>query len=459
MKKATLVALTLACMFGFSRFTTAADDAAKYWPQWRGPLSTGVAPQADPPITWSEDENIKWKFKFPGTGNSSPIVWGDRVFLLSAVKTDRPAEKKEEKEEPAESEGNSSRGGRRGGGFMDRMLGEEPTVYYRFEVLCLDRATGKVLWQRTAREEVPHQRHHRDGDYASFSPVTDGKHLIVDFGSRGLHCYDFQGNRLWEKDLGKLDIVVQFGEGGSPALHGDTILINRDHQGQSFLIAVDKKTGETIWRTEREEVTSWSTPLVLEHDGKTQVVVSATGRIRGYDIATGEVLWECGGLGRNVIPTPVTGCGMVFAMSGFRGSAFRAIELGHDGDLTDSDAVRWQLERGTPYVPSPLLYGTSLYFCESNKAVLSCHDAESGDPHFSRERIEDLRSIYASPVGAADRVYLVGRNGTATVIKRSAELEVLATNTLEDRFDASPALVGKEIFLRGKENLYCITAE
>ncbi len=225
-----------------------------------------------------------------------------------------------------------------------------PTVYYKFEVLCFDRSTGDVLWQRTAREEVPHEGYRQgDGGYACYSPVTDGKNLYAYFGSRGLFCYDLDGNRKWERELGKMTIVAQFGEGGSLTLYGDVLIVNRDHQGDSAILAINKHTGETIWKVDRDEPTSWSTPLVLESGGKTQVIVSATNRVRSYELGTGKLIWECGGQTRNVIPSPVTGFGMVFATSGFRGNALQAIQLGRNGDLTDSDAVKWSVERGTPY--------------------------------------------------------------------------------------------------------------
>ncbi len=419
------------------------------WPQWRGPLCNGVAPEGNPPITWSEQRNIKWKIAIPGHGNATPIVCGNRVFILTAVASKDPGPSAEA--QPAQSPG------RRGWGHP--LVGRKPTTPYKHMVLCLDRRTGKTLWQRTACEEIPHQSHHRDGDYASFSPVTDGQHVYAYFGSQGIFCYSVEGERKWEKDLGKMDIVMQFGEGGSPALHKDKLFVNFDHQGDSYLIALDKRTGKTIWKADRDEVTSWSTPFVVDVNGKSQVVVSAAGRVRGYDTESGEVVWQCGGLTRNVIPTPVAGLGKVFVTSGFRGSALLAIELGRRGDLTDSDAVRWQLDRGTPYVPSPLLYGERLYLLSVNTAVLSCYQADSGEPHFTGERLEDMTGVYASPVGVADRIYLLGRSGTAKVIRRSGNLEVLATNTLDDHFDASPAVAGNELFLRGKQHLYCIAEE
>ena len=200
--------------------------------------------------------------------------------------------------------------------------GPKPTEVYQFAVLCLDRQTGKVLWQQVAREEVPHEGYRQsEGSFASSSGLTDGKHIYAYFGSRGLYCYDLDGKPLWDQDLGKMRMAMGFGEGSSPALYQDTLIVNRDNEDNSFIIALDKNTGKTLWKKPREERTSWSTPLIIERDGKAQAVVTATGKIRSYDVASGEVLWECGGLTRNVIPCPVADADTVYCMSGFQGNA------------------------------------------------------------------------------------------------------------------------------------------
>jgi len=248
-----------------------------------------------------------------------------------------------------------------------------------------------------------------------------------------------------------------FGEGSSPALHGDTLVVTFDHEAGSFIVALNKNTGEELWRTPREEETSWATPLIVEHEGKAQVVTAATKKIRSYDLATGKLIWECGGLTMNVIPSPVAGKdGIVYIMSGFRGYNAMAIKLGRTGDLTGTDAILWSHKKSTPYVPSPLLSGDRLYFISDNKPVISCLDIKTGKPLFDAKRIEDLESVYASPVAAGGRIYLPGRNGPTVVLKDADKLEVIATNSLDDQFDASPAVVGNELFLRGHKSLYCI---
>jgi outer membrane protein assembly factor BamB len=334
---------------------------------------------------------------------------------------------------------------------------EKPTESYQFALLSIERSTGKTQWQKIVREEVPQEGHHPDHGYASYSPVTDGHHIFSWFGSRGLHCYDLKGELIWEKYFGKMRTVMGFGEGSSPALFGNTVVVNWDHEGDDFIAAFDKETGKELWRQPRDEKTTWTTPLIVQHEGKPQVIVSASKRIRGYDLATGKQLWECGGMVANVIPTPVSGFGMLYAMSGFNGNALLAIKLGKTGDLTDSDAIAWRHAKSTSYVPSPLLYGQKLYFLSGNKAVLSCFDAKTGKAFFSDQGIEGPSGFYASPVGASGRVYLAGRNGTSVVLKHSDQFEILATNKLEEKFDASPAVAGKDLFLRGHEYLYCLS--
>jgi outer membrane protein assembly factor BamB len=313
-----------------------------------------------------------------------------------------------------------------------------------------------MLWQKIAREEVPHEGHHADHGFSSHSPITDGTNVYAYFGSRGLHCYDLKGNLKWEKDLGRMQTKNGFGEGSSPALSGNTIVVNWDHQGDDFIVALDKQTGKELWRQPRDEETSWATPLMVAAAGGTQVVTSATKKIRSYDLASGKLLWECGGMSANVIPTPVAKDGLVYPISGFRSYALLAIRLDRAGDLTDTDAIVWKHTKSTPYVPSPLLYGERLYFFSSNSGIISCFDAKTGKALMDAERIEALPGVYASPVGAANRVYLVGRNGDSVVIKNADKLEVLSTNKLEEKFDASPAIAGNALFLRGHQYLYCI---
>jgi outer membrane protein assembly factor BamB len=423
-----------------------AESADNYWPAWRGPQASGVAPVGKPPLTWSETENVKWKTRVPGEGTSSPIVWADKILFLTAIKTDRLGTPTQalasDGSTPAPFHG-----------------GQAPKNVYKFDLVCLERATGRTLWQRTVREEVPHEGTHPNHGFASYSPVTDGIHVWASFGSRGVYCYDLNGEPKWSRDLGRMTIKMMFGEGSSPALAGDALIVVMDHEAGSYICALDKTTGQTLWKQPRDETTSWATPVIAEVKGKTQVIVSATKFIRSYDVRTGDVIWQCSGQTANVIPSPIVAFGMIFCTSGFRGSALQAIELGRTGDLSGTDAIRWQVNKGTPYVPSPILYGDKLYVCSVNKAVVSCYEAPSGKPHFVEQPLKEVGEIYASPVGAGDCVYFIGREGTAQVIRNAERFEILATNKLDDKFDASPAIVGNELYLKGKQHLYCISEQ
>jgi outer membrane protein assembly factor BamB len=444
MKKTVL--LTLAAWL--LALTAAAEDfsAARQqnWHHWRGPQANGTAPQADPPISWDEHTNIRWKAPLPGRGSATPIVWGDQVFVVTAIKTDRTANAADlPKPDPA---------------FEKKTTA--PTNYYQFVVLSFDRNTGKIRWQQTATEQVPHEGHHPTHSYAAGSPTTDGRFLYVSFGSFGIYCYDLAGKPQWQRtDLGRLNTRLGWGEAVTPVICGDSLLLNWDQEAGSALICLDARTGKTKWETGRDEKTSWNTPLVVEHKGRMQVVVNGTNRIRSYDLGTGKELWQCGGMTVNAIPSIVTADGIAYCVSGYRGAAACAISLEAAGDVTDTDRVLWRHGQGTPYVPSPLLLGDRLYFTQANDPLLTSLDIKTGKPVLDRVRLPDVSSFYASPTAAAGRIYLVDREGTTLVLKQGDKLEVLATNRLSDAVDASPVLVGKQLFLRGEKYLWCVEAK
>jgi outer membrane protein assembly factor BamB len=457
MKSAFISLLGLALATIFPGAVSANEGSA--WTTWRGPSGAGIAPGAKPPTKWGDDHNIKWKARIPGEGYSTPIIWKDRIFLLTAIEGDaettQPAAAIAPRLEPsaAQPKGGKRGGGKGGGGFGG---GPTPTKPFEFVVLALDRATGKIIWQKTARKETPHEGHHQTNTFASSSPVTDGEHLYVPFGSRGYYCYDLQGNLKWEKDLGDMRTKMGFGEGASPALAGRLLLIHWDHEDQSFIVALDKATGAEVWRKERDETSSWSTPLIVEHAGRRQAIIAASKRTRSYDTETGELIWEAAGLTGNVIPMPVTGHGMVYVMSGFRGFSIQAIKLSSRGDVTDTASIAWSVRRSAPYVPSPVLSGDRLYMSKSNDAYLSCLNALTGEVIYQDQALPAVRSIYASPLAANGYLYVVGREGTVMVLKDAPQFEIVATNKLSDRIDASPVMLEKELFLRGHEFLYCI---
>jgi len=431
-------------------FLSPSLQAANQWPTWRGPNADGTVTDCQPPIKWSATQNIKWKVKIPGSGSSTPIIWDHRLFLLLAESIGEQASPEAIAKTRVKVEGAPP---------LPTVSNPEPEIIHRFDVLCIDRRTGKFLWRKTVREELPHEGHHRDHGYASSSPVTDGQHLYINYGSRGVHCYTLEGKRVWSRDLGKMTTRRHYGEGSSPAFHGDTLIVNWDHEGQSFIVALNKLTGKTIWKANRDEVTSWATPLIVQHDGQTQVVVSGTHRVRSYDIKDGTVLWACGGQTVNAIPSPVSGLGMVYVASGYRGRAMYAIKLGHQGDLTGTKAIAWEVHRSTPYIPSLLLHQEKVYFFSANQARLSCYDAHDGKANYVGEPIKGLYGVYASPIAVGDRIYVTGRSGNTAIISPGPKLNVERVNRLGEDVDASPAIVGDELYIRGRTHLYCIAEE
>jgi outer membrane protein assembly factor BamB len=433
----TIVALGLLAAAGLSQGSA--------WPAWRGPLGTGEAPGADPPVRWSEEANVRWKVALPGAGNGSPIVWGELVFVLTAeafgpaVAADPPPRPKP------------------GGELKDFMRKIAPTRRQRFSIVALRRADGAIAWSRNAALALPHEGVHEDGSFAASTPVTDGEHVFAFFGSRGLFAYDLAGEPVWSRQLGEME-RLGFGEGSSPALYGGAVVVQMDQQGPSFLIALDKSTGEELWRSARDEPTNWATPVIAEIDGAPQVVTNGTNRVRGYDLESGALLWECAGMTANAIPTPIVAGETAYLTSGFKGSVVMALRLaGATGDLAETGAVRWKRGRNTPYVPSPLLYGGQLYLLKANSGILGALDAKTGDPVFGPQRLPATPNVYASPVAAAERVYVVGRDGATEVLRHGTKYEVLAVNELDDApFAATPALVDRELYLRGATHLYCL---
>ena len=431
----TVVALLLSAAVVHAATDTPGEQ---YWPQWRGPYATGVSKTADPPVEWSETKNIRWKVEIPGRGYGTPVIWGDKVFVLSAVPVVPDAAK------------------------AHQPLGASAKVPHKFVVFAIDRKTGKTVWERAALEHTPHEGSHPQfGTWASSSAIVDGQTVYAYFDSFGLYAYDMSGTLLWSKDLGDKKMRNEFGEGQTPVLHGNRIVVQWDHQGQSFITALDKRTGNELWRVNRQEIDSWGTPLVVdrvgEQNGRAQVVTTAMNKVRSYDLETGAVIWEGPGLTMNPIPSPVYEDGLVFAMAGFRGNRLRAIRLSDaKGDISTTGAEVWTIDHDTPYVPSPLLYDGILYFLKSNSGILSAYDAKTGTPHYTLQRLDGVPNVFASPVGAKGRVYVAGQEGTVLVVKHGPTFEVLAKNTLDDGFNASPALVDGELYLRGTSYLYSI---
>lgn len=416
------------------------SNLLRAWPQWRGPLANGVAPFAEPPVEWSEKKNVRWKVEIPGRGHSSPIVFGDQVYVLAAAPVG-PEQKPVFDSAP---------------GVHDSVPVTRTNQYL---LLALRRSDGRVLRKTAVREEWPHEGGHNTGSPASNSPVTDGELVFAFFGSRGLYCFDTNGVERWRRVLGRMQTLHAHGEGSSPVLLGDKLIVNWDHEGDSFLHAFDKRSGRLLWKIPRDEKTSWSTPLVADVDGKPQIIVSATKRIRGYDPETGRQVWECAGLTDNVVASPVEWRGLLIAGNSYYSQAMLGIRLaGAQGDITGTANVVWKLNRLTPYVSSPLLFGDTLYHIRHNQNILVRLDPATGEFRGELLRLNGIRDfIFSSPVGAAGRLYVTGRDGTTVVLRHDRDNATLAVNRLDDSFSASAALVDKELYLRGEKFLYCIS--
>jgi outer membrane protein assembly factor BamB len=415
-------------------------DRFDNWHHWRGPEANGSAQKATPPLHWSPTSNIKWKAAIPGRGSATPIVWGDRVFIVTAIETDRAPR-------PEDLPKFESK--------LDRKT-KAPNRIYRFQVMCFDRNTGKLRWEHTAAEKLPHEGHHPSHSYAAGSPTTDGEQLYASFGSFGIYCYSLDGTPRWQRDFGRLSTRLGWGEAVTPVIHKGRLIVNWDQEENAALYVLDAKTGDTIWKKDRDEVSSWTTPLVVEVKGQTQIITNGTKRVRSHDLATGEVLWQFGGMTINAIPSVVSSDGVAYCMSGYNGSLAAAVPLESRGELGANGPFLWKANKGTPYVPSPLLVGDRLVFTQANASVLTMLDRKTGKAVIDRVRLPVDGQYYGSPAAAAGRIYLVNRDGVALVLAQKDALEVLATNALDEGVDASPVLVGRQLFIRGEKHLYCI---
>jgi len=401
----------------------AADDD---WPRWRGPNDDGVA-RGDVPTQFSATEHVAWKAHIPGRGHSSPIIWGDRIFLTTAIPTGAtdeyaPAIRKE----------------------------------HKFVLMCLDRNTGKVLWERVAKTAAPAEAHQIPyGSYASNTPVTDGKRVYAFWESRGIFVYDLDGNPVWQKNFPQMHKRGEFGEGTPTMLDGETLYLKFDQEQGSYLLALDKNTGKELWRVERDEASSWSPPLMVTYKGKKQLLVTGA-TVRAYDPASGKIIWQCAGLGLNAIPAPVSADGVVYTMTGFQRPNMMAIRIDREGDLTGTDAILWSTNRGTPYNPSPVLKDDILYFI-NDTAMLSVFKASTGEAFYKQQRLPGPHSLKSSPVAINGKLYVATEEGDVFVLKMGDKFEVLATNSMGDEmFIATPAVAGGSLYLRGRNTLYCV---
>ncbi len=426
--------------------------SAQHWPAFRGTNAAGVADGTATAVKWNiaTGENVAWKTAVPGVAVSSPIVWGDRVFVSTAISSD------------------ASQGIRTG------LYGDVEPVNdsskHTWRLLAIDKKSGKVLWDKVAYEGTPKTKRHPKSSQASATPVTDGRHVIVSFGSEGLYSYDVDGKLLWKKDLGVLnagwffDPDYEWGIGSSPIIYKNMVIVQCDIQRHSFLAAYDTETGKEIWRTERDEIPSWSTPTIFEANGKAELVTQATTFTRGYDPMTGKELWKYSGNSEIAIPTPIVGPGFVLITNGYRGvQPIFAIKPGATGDITlkdnatKSEFISWSTKRGGPYIPTPLIYGDELYVL--NNGVLTTYKVATGEQIYQKRVGGTGGAFSASPVAADGKIYCVSEDGDVFVIKAGPEYEELAKNSMGEVVMATPAISDGLIIVRGRKHVYAIKAK
>lgn len=443
--KIALAILSIVLLSSFNSKTEFANN----WPNWRGPNNDGVAYNSAPPIHWSETENVLWKTPIPGRGLGTPIIWDDQVFVTTAIELDEKATeeaiKRLKKTHPTFVKvlGMS--------GVTDNIL--------QFVVYSINKKTGAVIWKKVVREQYPHEGINDQGSWSSASCVTNGKHLIAHLGSYGTYCFDMTGKLVWEKDLGDMNVVNAFGEGTSPVIYNDKVIIVWDHEGKSKIYTLNLLTGEVIWQNDRDERSAWITPIVVNVNKNPQIIVPGDNKSIAYNANNGEVVWELSGLGEGPICCPLFDGERVFLMSGYgREKIIQAVNIKTAKGMLDStNAVVWTKDKNMSYVPSPLIKDGKLYYLRASRAQLSCVDAKTGKLYYEALKPEKSGAAYASPVLANGNVYIMDRHGLCTIVKEGATFEVVAQNALDDSFDASPAVVGNQLFLRGYKNLYCIS--
>ena len=419
---------------------------AEQWPQFRGPGALGVAESAKLPDTWSTTKNVRWKTAIPGHGWSSPIVWGDRIFVTSVV--------------PAGDTEPPKKGLYFGG---ERPA---PKVEHRWMVYAVDRATGKIAWEREAHRGLPASRHLKN-TYASETATTDGERVYVTFGNVGIFAYDLSGRLVWSQPLGPFPMRNGWGTAASPVLHKGRLYVVNDNDLQSYLTALDARTGKTVWRVDRKEASNWATPYVWEHAGRTEIVTSATGNIRSYDLE-GKLLWQLGPMSSIAIPTPFSKFGLLYVTSGYVGDQVRpvyAIKPGASGDIslekgvTSNASIAWSLPQGGPYNPSPIVYG-DYYYTLFDRGFFTCHDAKTGKEIYTKVRLDPTASGFtSSPWAYNGKLFAMSEDGTTYVIQAGPEFKVLGQNVLDEFTMASPAIDRDSLIIRTAGSLYRISSE
>ncbi len=439
-----VIAVFICSLVTITLINSSSAKVSTNWPQWRGPDGQGVSAETGLPVEWSNTTNVKWKTPIAGRGHSSPIVWGKKIFLTSAL------------------DGEAIAG--RSAGVTHKLSDGSDFVHpdavganlkHTFKVVALDRDSGKILWERVAYEGPVYDSRHKKASFASSTPATDGKYVFAFFGSEGLYAYDFSGKLLWKQAMPKIG-TASVGYGVSPILYNNlVIMLCDDSGGNSFIAAYDKKTGKEAWRVARKVDITWSSPVLVRTKDRTEIVTAAAEAIIAYDPATGKELWRHKGLESNAVPTPVVENDLVVLTSGYPKKIALAIKAGGRGDITGTPQVAWTYNKGTAYVPSPILYGDYIYLM-TDRGLLTCLDAKTGKVEYEGARVPKPQIFMASPVAYEGKILLTSEEGDTYMLKAGPKHEVLRTNSLGENVYASPAIADGKIFIRGEQNLYCI---
>ena len=456
-----LLGLLLAFVMVNSSIARQSTDPLDNWGNFRGPEFNGVSKTAKPPTEWSPTKNIAWKVAIPGAGSSSPAVWGDKVFLTTAVNKGTAKKLPQLTRADLMSKFDKNSNGRLEGDerseaqkFMAERTKKSLTTH-QFVVLCFNRSTGEQLWEEVANERKPISGHHADGNYAAASPVTDGKQLFVNFGSMGLYCYDLAGNLVWKRtDLGEMQTRGNFGEGSTVALTDELVILPWDHEGQSKIEAFNRTNGETVWKQDRDEPSAWATPVIAKTKDKMQVIHAGDNFSRGYDLKSGDEIWRSSGLSMRPVATPVVHKNFGIFSCSRQGATLHAYYLDRTGDLSNEPA--WTIDRHSSDCPSLLLSENRLFFVSGNKGIISCANADDGSAVFTAQRLQGIKGIYSSPIAANGKVYITGRSGKTAVIEDSETFETVSLNDIGEPVDATIAAAGNQLFIRGKNSLFCV---
>lgn len=438
-------AICLVALTGLFASPTLLAAEQENWPQFRGPESLGTSTNAKLPTRWSATENVLWKAPVPGQGWSSPIVWDNKVFVTTVINT-----------------GSDERAQR--GLYFGGERPEPPKEEHEWKVYCLDLNTGEVIWEQVAHRGPPAKGRHIKNSYASETAATDGERVYAYFGNQGIYAYDLDGNLVWSKPTGVYKTRAEWGTGASPIVYDGRVFIVNDNEEESFVLALDAKTGEELWRNSRDELSNWATPFIWKNDQRTELITSGTKRIRSYDL-DGNLLWELGGMSSIAIPTPFARDGLLYLASGYLMDKQRpvyAVKAGASGDIspkegeTSTEYVVWYQPQAGPYNPTPVLYKDYLYVL-LDRGMLACYDALTGKTAYEKKRIPNGRAFTASPWAYDDKIFCLNEFGTTFIIKAGPDFEILYENELGDEVMcmATPAIVGDKLIIRTDTDVIC----